>query len=495
MRIKKAHTYLAIFLILTSTLLASSSFSEISDEIYTEEDENRIFLEYALTNDTLCIDTDPTLLQTSNGCSYLFWEKYPAGAGIAYWSSHCEICVMINNGSGWCIPLVIVNNSHVNKDPFAFQDLNGSIHLLFSSNKSGNYDIYEIIGDGTDWSEPQRVTNDTNYDFDPFALVCNNGTIYLFWSKVIDNNSEIYQMIKNENGWGEQTRITSWIGGDLYPVAYQDSNKTIHLYWVRTPPTPYLTNQIYTATKKSDANWSEELPLTDASKQFKELYMLYDSKNVAHLYVEEKNTSMSMYAVNRLREFIIKNETLFLNRTISSTERLCTPCALEDLDGTVYLFGEYGGEIYDFANPLFLDYLPPGAVHVRLNLTNVITEVNVINTTIRWKTNLISTSIVVYHKIGFTQWYASQNLTLTINHTITLQSLDEGTYQFYVISTAVYNNTVLDNNNGSYYTFTITDRETNDEKQQQKGFIPGFETAIILVIIGSIIILRKRRKT
>jgi len=491
MHIKKAYKYLAIFVILTLILLAIPSSSETFDEIYTEADENRIFLEYALTNDTLCIDTDPTLLQASNRC-YLFWEKYPAGAGTAYWASHCEICMMINNGSGWSTPVAIVNNSHVNKDPFAFQDPNGSIHLLFSSNKSGNYDIYEITSEGANWSEPKSVTNDTNYDFDPYALVCDNGTIYLFWSKVIDNSSEIYQMIKNENEWGEPTAITSWVGGDLYPVAYQDPNKTVHLYWVRTPPTPYLTNQIYTSTKKSDTNWSEALPITDTSKQFKELCMLYDSKNVVHLYAEEKNNSMSMYVINRLREFIIKNETLFLNRTISSTgHRLSTPYAFEDLNGTIRLLGEYGGEIYDFANPLILDYLLPWVVYIHLNITNI----TVTNTTIKWITNKQATSMVVYCKDGTNEWQLSQNLTLTKNHTITLSNLKEGTYQFYVISTDAYNNTILDNSNGFYYTFTVSKSETvTGEKQQQKGFIPSFETVALVAIIGVCVILLRRRR-
>ncbi len=494
MHIKKAYKYLAIFVILILILLAIPSSSETFDEIYTEEDENRIFLEYALTNDTLCIDTDPTLLQASNRC-YLFWEKYPAEAGTAYWASHCEICMMINNGSGWSTPVAIVNNSHVNKDPFAFQDPNGSIHLLFSSNKSGNYDIYEIISEGANWSEPKSVTNDTNYDFDPYALVCDNGTIYLFWSKVIDNSSEIYQMTKNESGWGEPKAITSWAGGDLYPVAYQDSNKTIHLYWVRTPSTPYLTNQIYTSTKKSDTNWSEALPITDASKQFKELCMLYDSKNVVRLYAEEKNNSMSMYVINRLREFIIKNETLFLNRTISSTgHRLCTPYAFEDLNGTIHLLGEYGGEIYDFANPLILDYLLPGVVYVHLNITNI-TNITVTNTIIRWDTNRPATSVVVYCKEKTKKWYAAQDLSLTTNHTITLSNLEEGVHQFYIISTDAYNNTILDNNNGSYYTFTVS---KESEYAQERSWLSNIELLAIfitvLLFIGFLFVLSKRKK-
>ncbi|MEW6069046.1 MAG: hypothetical protein AB1485_00345 [Candidatus Thermoplasmatota archaeon] len=75
-------------------------------------------------------------------------------------------------------------------------------------------------------------------------------------------------------------------------------------------------------------------------------------------------------------------------------------------------------------------------------------------------------------------------------------NLEEGTYQFYVISTDAYNYTILDNNKGSYYTFTILPK-AGPPPQPAWKFISGGGVVLIIVIcaiVAIIVIWRKLRK-
>lgn len=479
-----------------------------NDNVWEQQAKEQV-LKAALTNDTSHIDTDPSVFQASNGTIYLFWEKYPEGTND-YTAHYCDIFMMVNNGSVWSNPTRITNNMSINKDPFAFQDDNGDIHLFFSSNRSGNYDIYEMINNGTGWSDAEKVVNNYYDDVDPCVLVCSDATIRLFWSQIENlsqpgyNSAEICQMTKNETGWSRPLNITSWPGLDLCPTAYQDSKGVLHLYWVRgenNSPFMQHTRHIYTM-ENYGTGWGPPMYLNTSTNDFayRSTHVLYDSKDRIHLYVTEDRYLVpsnwwEYITCYIFREFIGEGNNLTINRTISSTIPLRTVCAFEDLNGTIHLFGEYWGEIYDLSNPLYAPY-PSSLTEVNLTLgRNHIFNVTCTDHIIMWHTAFPSTSIVIYRLECSKQWYAFQDLTLTVNHTTSISSLEEGTYEFYIICTDAYNNTILDNNNGSYYTFTVSRSENvANEKQQQKGFIPSFETVALIAILGVCVILLRRRR-
>ncbi|MEW6069045.1 MAG: sialidase family protein [Candidatus Thermoplasmatota archaeon] len=345
---KKAQIYVIYSVAIIACLTFQKALSLESYVLFSEGN----YSDYALTNGSY-IDTDPIAFQASNGTVYLFWENHLA------WDEWCicNIYMMTNNGTGWSHPISITNDTFVNKDPFAFQDKNGILYLFFTSNKSGNYNIYEMINNGFSWSEAKRVTESEYDDFDPWALECVNGSVYLFWSRKIENTSNIFQMVRSNNNWSPPERITSLDGSNIQPTAYQTYDETIHLYWVNTK-FPGLVSDIYTI-QNSGTGWSNPIVMTDSSKKIASPFVICDRENVTRLYVIEGPHHFSD-EIN-LREFIVNNGSLLLNNTITSTHgpssvgvsRLSSPCAFEDLNGIIRVFGEYRSKIYELTLPMY----------------------------------------------------------------------------------------------------------------------------------------------
>lgn len=154
-------------------------------------------------------------------------------------------------------------------------------------------------------------------------------------------------------------------------------------------------------------------------------------------------------------------------------------------------WGEYQSSWPPVVNITWVNITALSSTYVSY-LRNKISNVTYDNNTVVWKTSTPSTSIVIYRFINSTQWYALQNLTLTANHTITLGNLEEGVYQFYVISTDGYNNTVLDNNNGTYYTFIVTKENELDRKQKLDATFIATLAAVFLVIAFLVIVSKRK---
>lgn len=107
------------------------------------------------------------------------------------------------------------------------------IHLVWQSNRDGNFDIYHGYSNdgGTTWAPAERLTFADGASYNP-SVFCSGLDLHCVWYDTRDGNYEIYYKRSTDSGtsWEDDFRLTDDPASSAFPfIAGTDS--ALHVMW------------------------------------------------------------------------------------------------------------------------------------------------------------------------------------------------------------------------------------------------------------------------
>jgi hypothetical protein len=158
--------------------------------------------------------------------------------------------------------LLSVGSPAKDEDPCVLLARDGSIYIVWFSDRGGNSDIYLTrTSDGVEWMPPVRITTSIHGDFYPQLIQDDAGVFHLTWFRWEAYFRGHIWYSRSENGitWDSTAEVqvtTTDNVDDWVPVITQAGNGTLVIYFVSAVRSS-VTNEIYvTSRSPSDSQWS-----------------------------------------------------------------------------------------------------------------------------------------------------------------------------------------------------------------------------------------------
>jgi hypothetical protein len=175
-------------------------------------------------------DNYPTAIQARNGSIFVAWQRrtYPA--------LYDNVMYKVYSGSQWSEEYLLTTSTSDNRVPAITQTRDGRIWVVWSSFRTGDWEIFYKTSDGSSWSADQRLTISTDYDVNPSIVQARDGSILIVWSSSKTTPSatdDLYYKTSNDNGdtWSASTQLTFDAADDLWPSIAQISDKKLWVVW------------------------------------------------------------------------------------------------------------------------------------------------------------------------------------------------------------------------------------------------------------------------
>jgi len=233
----------AVSIVATSALVVAMTWSDYENRLTT-------YLDF---------DGIPSVIQASDGAIWIFWTRKTENYDICYTVSSDE-------GLTWSPETQLTSNSSANTAVNAFRASDGTILLVWDSDRTGNYDIYYKTSSdlGSSWSNDTQLTNHAGRDLKPSVCQLSNGTIWVVWCSDRTGGYDIYLKTSSDDGvsWSDDFWVTNSPELDKCPSIAQMYDDTVWLVWASKEAGNYdLVYKIY-----DDSMWSSEEWLTDDPK-------------------------------------------------------------------------------------------------------------------------------------------------------------------------------------------------------------------------------------
>lgn len=183
---------------------------------------------------TLHTDSDlkPVIRQLSDESIWVVWASSRSGSYDLYQKTSSD------NGVSWSEETRLTESSSLDKMPSLAQMSDGTIWLVWASDRTGNYDLYHMtsFNFGASWSGASRLTNSPEIDSNPYILQTIDGRIWVFWSlrkTSATATDDIYYMYSADDGvtWSDSFQFTSDKYDDIWPSATQTRLVNIWVVW------------------------------------------------------------------------------------------------------------------------------------------------------------------------------------------------------------------------------------------------------------------------
>lgn len=183
-----------------------------------------------------------------------------------------DLCYKVSNDNGatWSSEVRLVNDLGDDVGPSVIRASNGTIWIFWSSNRTGNSDVYyKVYSSGSSWSSDTRLTSDAASDDRPAATQTLDGRIWAVWHSNRAGNNEIYYNYYNMSTFSWQIsdyRLTNTAAdiNDITPTILQTSDGIIWIFWKsmgNTQP-PYI---FYKQSLDNGVSWSANVQFTDGT--------------------------------------------------------------------------------------------------------------------------------------------------------------------------------------------------------------------------------------
>jgi len=188
-------------------------------------------------------DYYPSLAQTRDGMFHIAWFRLErAQADIDIWYSRSQ------DARTWSIPVQITDSPKVEWAPSILADSRGALHIVWSSGKTGNRELYESRSDdgGLWWSPERRITESDEEDDFPQMIETRQGELILAWTRYqkgsplldyfIDTSAEIV-ISRSWDGlnWSvpevSSPKDEKLRHMDLLPFVFTDAAGQLYLSW------------------------------------------------------------------------------------------------------------------------------------------------------------------------------------------------------------------------------------------------------------------------
>lgn len=171
-------------------------------------------------------DEDPSIMQASNGLIWVVWSSSRTGNYELFYETY--------DGSAWSTETQITDNPGSDKYPSVVQARNGSIWVVWSSNRTGNYELFYKTFNGTNWSSHNQLTDDSSSDMVPSIAEARDGSIWVVWQsgRPAEDQDELYYKVYNCSAWSSDAQLTSdSMANDIASSIAQVSDRKIWVMW------------------------------------------------------------------------------------------------------------------------------------------------------------------------------------------------------------------------------------------------------------------------
>jgi len=173
------------------------------------------------------LDWAPSIAQAQDGRIWIVWHSYEI-------NTKPDIVYKIYNESStfpWSPIKRLTTNPSVDMTP-SITVAGGNIWVVWSSNRTGNFEIYYKTYNGS-WSPDIRLTTDPSKDEFPSVIEDKGGDIWVVWSSNRTGNFEIYYQAYNGSSWQPCGQLTVNPEHDWDPSIMQAQDHTIYIVWTR----------------------------------------------------------------------------------------------------------------------------------------------------------------------------------------------------------------------------------------------------------------------
>jgi hypothetical protein len=178
---------------------------------------------------------NPEISADSSGNIHLVWFDFSTGDTEIFYKKST------NWGNNWQATKRLTWNSGSSTNPALGLDSNGHIHVVWEDSTPGNSELYykKSTNGGANWSKAKRLTwNSGISDTNAGCLgIDSNDYIHIVWSDNTPGNYEIYYKRSESGGntWTSSKRLT-WNSDDsAYPSVALDTNDDIHVVFHEGP--------------------------------------------------------------------------------------------------------------------------------------------------------------------------------------------------------------------------------------------------------------------
>jgi len=210
----------------------------------------------------------PTITQTKDGRIWVAWTKSVSGDySIVYQTSS-------DFGVSWSPETIMTTDANVDTAPSIFQDMNGSIWVVWSSSRTGGYDLYYKISSngGLNWTDAKRLTTDPDSNKLPSIAQTSDGNVWISWSsRNAQEEYEIFYMTYNGSSWSNKTQLTTAPNEvDTDPAIIETIDGTIYVFWASrgTGPSAQTDDLYYMYSSNNGVAWSDRILFTKDSIQY-----------------------------------------------------------------------------------------------------------------------------------------------------------------------------------------------------------------------------------
>lgn len=236
-------------------LLGTSLFYRTSSDQGASWSEETNITEVPVTYD----DTGPCMIQLGNGTLFLIWSSNRIFDDYdLFYKTSTDL------GVTWSNTIQLTFGMGYDVRPSIIQLSNGTLFLVWSSSRTGNYELFYKTYNSS-WSfGDNQLTFNTAADQGPSATQTKDGKIWVTWSSYRTDNREIYYITYDGTSWSSETNLSQISDReDSAPSIMQTHDQTIYVFWCSDPPTPRGTNDIYYKySTDNGASWSSLIQFT-----------------------------------------------------------------------------------------------------------------------------------------------------------------------------------------------------------------------------------------
>ena len=158
-------------------------------------------------------------------------------------------------------------------DPALVRASDGSYHLAWLSNRTGNAELFAArSADGLSWGKPVRVTNNDFQDWYPSLLQGQDGTFHLVWMRVTPPPDNFQHLWYNRSADGlnwdpaKEVQITTGAVNDFAPNLAMDAEGNLLVFFSGAVRSKNGTSDLFVVRSRDQgASWEEPRALSTLS--------------------------------------------------------------------------------------------------------------------------------------------------------------------------------------------------------------------------------------
>jgi len=204
-------------------------------------------------------DLAPSVAALKDGTTWVLWQSDQSDI-------YCDIWYRIYNGTYWSSAKQLITSLGADVQPFITQISDGSIWVVWSSDRTSNYDIFcqTSTDNGKSWSTPKQLTTNPARDINPYLAQLKDGSIWVVWSSNRTGNLDIFYKSSVDKGanWSTETQLTTSTHNDKVPSIAEASDGSVWIVWGGDPAGTGNYDIYAKISKDKGKTWSSLKQLT-----------------------------------------------------------------------------------------------------------------------------------------------------------------------------------------------------------------------------------------